>query len=316
MTTATPTALVTGAAGFLGRHIADKLRAEGYHVTAVDRTSTDPRIFCVSLRNWLQNNYQRYDVVVHCAAVVGGRKQIEGDPLELSVNLDLDATLFRWARHARPGRVVYISSSAVYPISRQTKYYHTLLSEDLVMTGDNVDYVNIPDKLYGWTKLMGERLALEACRCGVPVTVVRPFSGYGSDQSADYPFGAFLERALNREDPFTIWGSGRQIRDWIHVDDICDAIMTLVHREVDGPINLGTGRGVSMTDLALMVCKMSGYTPDFKFLSDRPSGVYYRVANTRLLNDYFTHSIELGEGIDRALRDRGEPSHGDSISGD
>ena len=71
-------------------------------------------------------------------------------------------------------------------------------------------------------------LAYHGKRLGVPVTIVRPFSGYGPDQDTTYPFTAFAERAARRADPFDVWGDGQQVRDFVHVTDIVNATLALV----------------------------------------------------------------------------------------
>jgi nucleoside-diphosphate-sugar epimerase len=243
-----------------------------------------------------------FDVVVHCAAVVGGRAKIDGASLDLAVNLELDAALFRWAARARPGRVVYISSSAAYPVMLQTWDDARPLREPAITLHEPI--IGMPDQLYGWSKLTGELLAMRAREAGVPVTVVRPFSGYGEDQSPDYPFAAFAARARNREDPFTIWGSGDQVRDWVHVDDICAAILACIDGGVDGPVNIGTGRGTPMRELARLMCAAAGYEPEFRVLPGQPSGVAYRVADVTRLREVYTPAVSLEEGVRRVFEER------------
>jgi nucleoside-diphosphate-sugar epimerase len=297
-------ALVTGSAGFIGRHMAAALEAAGYDVLGID---LDGPVHWDALDFFNEQPPSEgcarmlprgaFGVVVHAAAVVGGREVIDGDPLAQAVNLELDAAMFRWAARTRPGRVVYLSSSAMYPVGYQGADFHLPLREDMAYTGLAGD----PDQLYGWTKLTGEKLAALARANGVPVTVVRPFSGFGEDQSTDYPFPAFAARARAREDPFTVWGDGRQVRDFIHVDDICAAILTMIRDGIDGPANLGTGRATSMRDLAAMMCAAAGYEPEIKTLPGKPSGVAYRVADVTRMREFYEPAVSLEDGVERAL---------------
>lgn len=294
-------ALVTGASGFLGRKFTAALRHDGWDVWALD-IREGPQVSVDDARDFFCRafNPPRFDLVVHCAAMVGGRAQIEGDPLSLAVNLELDAALFGWARLARPGRILYISSSAVYPVALQDGRNPVPLHEE----DQHLNDPRRPDELYGWVKLTGEILAREARAAGVPVTVVRPFSGYGEDQDDSYPFPKMVARAVNREDPFDVWGSGRQVRDFIHVSDIVAGSLALCARGCDGPVNLGSGHPVSMIDLAGWVCAAAGYEPGIRIEPGKPSGVRYRVADTRrmkqLLGEDFPR-VTLAEGIKRAL---------------
>jgi nucleoside-diphosphate-sugar epimerase len=300
----TGTALVTGAAGFVGRHFTTHLREQGWGVDAVD-TAYAPwltdRIDALEFFSWAESSY---DLVLHCAAVVGGRQVIDHQPLAQAVNLELDAALFRWALRARPGRVVYFSSSAVYPVDYQRAGTFNRLREDLVDGQLGGPTAGVPDQLYGWAKLTGEHLACRARDEGVAVTVVRPFSGYGEDQDDCYPFPAFVDRALRREDPFLIWGNGSQVRDFIHIDDIVATTMELVHRGANGPLNLGSGVGVSMRRLAQMICRQAGYAPAFETVPTAPAGVFYRVASVEKLFAIGPPRVSLDQGIQRALKAR------------
>lgn len=268
------------------------LAAAGYRVHGIDITAGN------DARQYFAGSAPGYDLVVHAAAVVGGRQQIDGDPLSLAVNLELDAAMFRWAARTMPGRVVYLSSSAVYPVALQGPA-GGVLGEDAVTLDGPI--TGTPDALYGWAKLTGERLAGLARTEGLPVTVVRPFSGYGDDQDEVYPFPAMAARARAREDPFVIWGTGGQVRDFIHVDDICAAILAAAGAGIDGPVNLGTGRGTSMLELAGMMCAAAGYQPELRPLPDKPSGVAYRVADVTRMRGFYEPRTALGEGVARIL---------------
>lgn len=281
--------LVTGCDGFIGRHMWRELAWRGHAVDACDlRNGRD----ALSL---FESHADRYDLVVHCAYHVGGRAAIDGEPRLLARNLHLDAALFDWAARTRQGRVLYFSSAAAYPVDLQAGL--RVLREDDIHLGRP----NTPDARYGWAKLTGEHLAAAARETGVPVTVVRPFSGYGEDQDDSYPFRAFVERARRREDPFVVWGPGTQVRDWVHVDDVVHAALAVAEAGTTDPVNLCTGIGTSMFDLARMVCAGAGYHPIVTPQPDRPTGVAYRVGDPGRMSRYWTAKVALDEGIRRAL---------------
>lgn len=294
-------AVVTGHKGFVGRHVWRALGEAGWTVYGIDLRGegggkADARHF------FLTDDRRGVDLVVHCAAVVGGREVIDGAPLALASNLELDAGLFQWALRTRPGRIVYFSSSAAYPAGLQELEAKYRLAEDDIDPHLADGTVGVPDQLYGWTKLTGENLAVRARAEGLAVTVVRPFSGYGPDQDETYPFRAFVERARRREDPFHVWGTGQQVRDFIHISDIVSAALYMAENGIDGPVNLGTGRAVSMLHLARMVCRAAAYSPEILPLAGKPPGVAYRVADTARLNGFYTPKTELEQGILEALR--------------
>jgi nucleoside-diphosphate-sugar epimerase len=284
--------LVSGSAGFLGRHFVAALEARSDDVTGVDiRDGRDAL-------DVFRHGHKTFDVVIHCAAVAPHRSAIDGRALAVGAgNLELDSALFQWAARTRPGRLVYFSSSAAYPVGLQDGNTIGGLEESDIRLVE----VSEPDAIYGAVKLMGERLAAAYRAQGGAVTVVRPFSGYGEDQSADFPFGAFRDRALRREDPFVVWGDGTQVRDWVHVDDLVGAVLAAVDAGVDGPLNIATGIGTSMAELAAMFCAEAGYDPRFEFLTDRPAGVAYRVGDPTLLNEVYTPKVTIAEGVKRAL---------------
>jgi nucleoside-diphosphate-sugar epimerase len=316
-------ALITGDRGFLGRHFSAELKARGYDVVGCDvkvtRSQDCRRLFAEDVR---LRTMPHWDLVVHCAAVVGGRATIDGDPLATAESLSIDAEMFRWAAVARPGRVLYFSSSAAYPVDlqygpspQQKKWLATgqrhapkletfRLHENTIWDDCECSTsrrLDVPDQVYGWSKVTGELLAGRLREARVPVTVVRPFSGYGEDQDDTYPFRAILERVRRREDPLTVWGSGEQVRDWIHVDDVVAGALAVAESGTTDPVNLCTGRATSFLELAGTMATVAGYRPWVQPLEDKPAGVAYRVGDPTRMLLYYEPKVSLEDGIRRAL---------------
>lgn len=309
MVTSKPRALVTGDRGFLGRHFSEALRADGYGVTGLD-TATTMSQDCRDLfrlertHRSLTDLNGRWDLVVHCAAVVGGRAMIENDPLATAESLSIDAEMFRWASVARPGRVLYISSSAAYPVDLQGEFDRdrgTKLHEDSLMIGNGYE-IALPDEIYGWSKVTGELLADRLRRAGVPVTVVRPFSGYGENQDPSYPFRAIIDRvkALEPGQPLELW-CGDCTRDWIHVDDLVQGALAVAESGTEEPVNLCTGRPTSFTELAGLMLRAAGKEAEVRPNPDAPQGVAYRVGDPTRMHEIYRPTVTLEEGIKRAL---------------
>jgi nucleoside-diphosphate-sugar epimerase len=280
--------LLTGASGFVGRHLHRALLDRGDFVVGIDLNPA-PRV--------LERDDERYDLAIHAAAIVGGRASIDGTPLGVGTNLALDAWYMRWLIRTGTPRAVYFSSSAAYPVAlQQPGDVRRLYEEDI-----NLAYMEEPDASYGWAKLTGEKLASYAEAEGCRILIPRPFSGYGEDQADCYPFPAFIARAKRRDDPFEIWGDGSSTRDWIHISDLVGATLALLDADVTGPVNLGWGRATSFDDLAHIVCVAAGYLPQYKHRHDAPRGVHHRVCDpSRMLNHYVPR-ITLEEGVRRAL---------------
>ncbi|MCX5537741.1 NAD-dependent epimerase/dehydratase family protein [Streptomyces sp. NBC_00006] len=288
--------LLTGASGFVGRHLHAALEARGDTVAAIDlKPSND--VHERDALDYFRTSEVRFDLAIHCAALVGGRASIDGSPLGVATNLALDAWYFRWLARTGTSRAVYFSSSAAYPVAlQQPGPIHRLVETDI-----DYEQPGRPDATYGLAKLAGEQLAQYAEAEGCRVSVLRPFSGYGEDQADCYPFPAFIRRARERQDPFEIWGDGTSTRDWIHVDDLVDATLAAIDQDVTGPVNLGWGRATSFDELAGLVTTMSGYNPELKHLPAAPQGVHHRVCDPKKMLDFYSPRISLEEGIQQAL---------------
>jgi nucleoside-diphosphate-sugar epimerase len=295
-------ALITGRAGFIGRNMARTLQRCGWDVHGIDLRDGHHGDCLTRFRH----GSIRYDLVVHCAAHVGGRVDIDGRAAFIAAyNSQLDAAMFEWALRTKPGRIVYFSSSAVYPEMLQGND-HELYSLHGLHEG-MVDHTSpLPaESSYGQVKLWGEYLARQVQAEGIPVHVFRPFSGYGTDQSCDYPFPSFIQRALAREDPFTVWGPGIQVRDFVHVDDCVAAVLATIDQDPNaesGPLNIGTGIGTNFVELAELVTTLAGYSPKIVTMPDMPTGVMHRVADTSRSHRIYQPRITLTEGIERALK--------------
>lgn len=289
--------LITGDKGFVGRHMAAAFRRRGDEVVGVDLVDGFDTL------DWFRSNGSRFDLAVHCAARIGGRAGIDNSPLKVATNLALDAWFFRWLEQSQTRRAVYFSSSAVYPVDLQNDRARLVALTETMVRGGAAN-VGRPDGTYGWGKLTGEQLAVQARRSGCEVLVVRPFSGYGADQALDYPFPSFIRRAIERADPFEIWGDGEQTRDFVHVSDVVGAVLAFLDAgDVDLPVNIGTGRPVSFNELAAMVIEArgGGYRPQIKHLSGWPTGVAYRVADPGRMLRLYRPRVGLEAGIREAL---------------
>ncbi len=323
-------ALVTGSHGFVGRHFVRRLLGNGYEVTGVDALvpgsgarpllewvdslpsgSHDFNEELTDARVWFSQNSDTYfDLVIHLAAVVGGRETIERNPLAVAEDLEIDSAFWRWVVKSSPGHVISFSSSAAYPISMQTASSgDTLLDEnDLTFEGE----LGMPDLTYGWAKMTSEYLGRVVAReYGVKVASYRPFSGYGSDQDANYPFRAICERALRREvdgqGRFFVWGSGDQKRDFVHIDDVVDCVMATYLRITDGTaLNISTGRLTSFKELAKLACNATNWDPEIVGIESRPQGVFSRGGSIIRQNALgFSPKISIEEGVARCIQELG-----------
>lgn len=329
--------LITGGCGFVGRHLSRRLLAEGRTIWIVDDCSTgqhcdtwlpdikDKRRVAeyVTAYNHGQVIFVNADAkdyfsgsaglqtlehpdfgdVFHFAAVVGGRMVIDGNPMAVALDLALDALFFNWATKTKPDRILYASSSAAYPIDLQGENEAVALKESDIKFGGRLGQ---PDMTYGWSKLTGEYLARVAHQhYGLHTACVRPFSGYGEEQDLSYPVPSIALRAAKREMPLTVWGSGRQGRDFVHIDDCIEAIIRTLACVNDGSaVNIGSGRLTDFIGVARLFAELEGYAPEIKPVIDRPVGVHSRYADIRHMQEVldWTPTIGLEEGFKRVLK--------------
>ncbi|MEX0609384.1 MAG: NAD-dependent epimerase/dehydratase family protein [Balneolaceae bacterium] len=266
----------------------------------------DARYFIRALlddENYIQKTYgleiSRFKDVFHFAAIVGGRAKIDGDPMMVALDLSIDAEFFLWVCRQKPERVLYPSSSAAYPVDLQTE------SDAIALSESDIDFKNMgqPDMTYGWSKLTGEYLAHIAAKYyDVSITCIRPFSGYGEDQDLSYPVPAIARRAALKENPFEVWGTGKQGRDFVHIEDVMDCTLLAMEKITDGTaINIGSGKLTSFLDIIEVFTSFAGYSPDIKTLLDKPVGVHSRYADMSFVDEKlgWKPKLSLEEGMRR-----------------
>ena len=249
----------------------------------------------------------KFDIVIHLAAVVGGRAMIEENLLRVGIDIAIDSLFFDWlvTLHYKPKKVVYASSSSIYPIHLQTRKIRKALKEKDVDFAK--DFIGKPDLTYGWSKLTGEYLARIAWdKYKQNIIIMRPFSGYGEDQDLSYPVPSLMSQVAHKKNPVKVWGTGNQGRDFIHISDCVRAYELLLKQETDKLIvsNLGSGKLTTFNELIHLAVKTGGYKPKIKPLIDKPVGVQYRYADMKRSSLYklgWRQLITLREGLTRVI---------------
>ena len=235
--------------------------------------------------------------------MVGGREMIENNPLVVAEDLSIDSMYWRWATKSRPKKTICFSSSAAYPIEFQRPGNYRLLTEDMISFESRL---GMPDMSYGWAKLTHEYLAqLAYQKYGIKSVSYRPFSGYGEDQDISYPFPSICRRILeNRGAPkIQVWGTGDQMRDFIHIDDCVAGVIGTMDKVDDGSaINLSTGILTSFKQFARMAAGLCGYSPEVVGNSTKPEGVFARGGDTGLQRRMgFQYKTSFSDGTKAAL---------------
>ena len=259
------TVLVTGGSGLIGSHIIRLLLKRGANV----RTVIHERPLPLDLEGKIeviQGDLQEPETcrqavknvkhVFHCAAFVGGVKQnVEHPATMITRNLLINSNVIEYACQAGVERYAFMSCSCVYPDIEGE------LSEDMAWTAPPP-----PGAIhFGWSKRIGE-LQAQAYHeeYGLKVAIVRPGNSYGPgdlyDEYRSHVIPALIMKAVGRQKPFKIWGSGTSKRDFIYAEDVAEGtIMALERYAVADPINLSTGKPVSINELAQLILRLSGY---------------------------------------------------------
>lgn len=254
--------VVTGAAGFLGAHIARRLVREGHEVAGFDQqTVSEPHVRGIEgdLRDLVavENAVFRQDVVCHVGAI--GDVYLAGDHPALAAEVNVAGSANVGIAAARHGaRVVYASTWEVYgqPV------YEPI----------DEDHPCRPDHPYSITKLAGERLLVAADHLhGVPVIALRLGTAYGVGLRPNSVFRIFLDRA-RRGEPLTVQGDGSQGRQFTHASDLAQAFSLACSSEVHGTIlNVIAPQTVSIKELAELV--IARHPTELRFGAARPGDV-------------------------------------------
>lgn len=289
--------LVTGGASFIGSHLVDRLVEAGARVRVVDDLSsgrreniaghiTDGSVEFVhgDLRNTAvaRTVLAEIQTVFHLAADHGGRGYVDLHQAGPASNLLLDGLVFFEALKAGVDKVVYGSSGCVYPNALQGDPEKVLyLKEDLVQPPYDAD------NLYGWAKLMAE-LTLKAYHVehGLASASCRYFTVYGPRGQENHAVIAMIARAFVGQDPFEVWGDGRQVRNWTFVDDIVKGTLLAGEHIDDGTaVNIGTMERIRVIDAVYEVLRYSGHKAVIKLLPEMPTGPLNRVADNSLAEE-------------------------------
>jgi UDP-glucose 4-epimerase len=301
--------LVTGGAGFIGSNLVDALLARGNEVTVVDDLSTGRRqnldgalaagaaLIETDIRDAdamvCLAKERRPEVIFHLAAQIDVRKSIADPAFDASINVGGTANVLEAARAAAARRVVFSSTGGA--IYGEGEGQELPLAEDAPLA---------PEAPYGQSKFAGEGyLALYERLYGLSGVSLRLGNVYGLRQDPLGEAGVvaiFCGRLRAGERP-TVFGDGRQTRDYIHVGDVVAAMLAAAESEVTGPINIGTGRETDVLELVRRLAELGG-AEDFepKFAPPRTGEVQ------RISIDPARAARELGwraeTGLEQGLR--------------
>lgn len=299
--------LITGGAGFIGSHILDRLLTEGAHVTVADnlfsgvledvlaiwkkhgfeyRGDTAKEVLEVGPQRFVFCDLEQQDqarrvmkgqeIVIHEAAVIGGRGFVDTRQADCCGSFAINHSVFKAAHAEGVDRVHYASTACVYPDFLQNEYdSQYLLKEDDAFREGTANC----DRAYGWAKFMGE-LELQSYReqYGMRGSICRYITAYGDRQNDTHAIIALIRRAVEKNDPYVVWGTGEQDRDFTFVDDIVEGTLLATEKITDGTaVNLGTAVRYKIKDTVQMIFDIVGWRPkQLVFDASKPVGVLSR----------------------------------------
>ena len=314
--------LVTGGASFIGSHLVDKLVNLGSKVTVIDNLSSGKK---ENLSNsWDKIEFKKNDleyitkseldglfkdqeIVFHLAAVHGGRGFITMHPADVSSNFSIDHHVFEGCKDSNVKNMVFASTACVYPTELQKEIGsdYTLKEED--SNPLNLDKNMSADIEYGWEKLMSE-MQLHAFRkqYGLRGCPIRFVTAYGPRENETHAIIALIYKALEKMDPFEIWGDGKQERDFTYVEDIVSGSILAGEKISDmTPINLGTGQRYPIIDVVKMICSVLNWEPtEFKFDTTKPTGALSRALDNSRAKELlgWKPQFSLKEGLEKTIK--------------
>jgi dTDP-glucose 4,6-dehydratase len=309
------TILVTGGAGFIGsnfvRHMLEKYTS--YKVLVLDclNYAGNPANFNNGVKSsprfsfWYGNIcnpeivnslVSQADVVVHMAAETHVARSIYDNAIFFQTDvLGTQVIANAVLKNKNVERFIHISTSEVYG---------TALAEPM-----NEDHPLNPTTPYAGAKAGADRLVYSYyITYGIPAVIIRPFNNYGPYQHLEKVIPRFITSAL-LDEPLTIHGDGKSLRDWLYVQDHCDALDRIIHadlKKVKGRvINLGTGRDASVETIGHMVLDMLGKSKALlTYVGERPGQVKRHISSTEMAKELvdWQPSTSFEQGLEMTMR--------------
>ena len=300
--------LITGASGMVGKHLVDMCLQKGYFVKGTD-IRYDERYS--EEKYWGENfdfqhgnlnNYQRclelvddVDVVFHVAGVKGSPKRAAEQPNDyFTPMLQMNTNMAEAARIAGVEWYVYTSTIGVYQpaeVFKEDDVWKTFPSEN--------------DKYAGWVKRLGE-LQLDCFETHYGLknySIVRPANIYGEYDNfgeESTVIASLVKKGCN-DKLLSVWGDGTPIRDFIHAEDVARGILMSYENKITEPINLGSGDGVRIRDIASIVA--THYGKEIEYDVTKPNGDNKRLMDMTRADSYGFHpKVDLETGIKRVIK--------------
>ena len=311
--------LVTGGASFIGSHLVDELIKFGSHVTVIDDLSSGSLMNINQVRekvdfikhdlrfmSEVEQHFGSVNIVFHLAAIHGGRGFIETQQSQMLDNLNIDTNVMKMAKNNGVNILAHASSACAYPINLQENESdrNLLIETQASMSKPGKAF---PDGVYGWTKLMGEFQLETLATQSFKGRSARIFTAYGERENLSHAAIALIAKSELKIDPFPVWGSGTQTRNFTHVSDTVKGLLYLGSDERDlefDVFNVGMNQHFTVNEFIEEIhTQLKWHPKEWNFQIDKPVGVASRASDNSKFEEIFgwQPSVGLREGIKKTI---------------
>ena len=302
--------LVTGGAGFIGVNLIKRLLSEGANIRATLHSKgpviIDDRVDYIKgdlrLEEFCTEAVDGVDYIFMCAANTSGAKVMATTPLvHLTPNMLMNIQMLQAAYSAGVSKFLFVSTNTVYP-----------LTDFAVKESDVTNEFYESYHIVAWMKRFTEIVCdMYSTRIKNPMktVVVRPGNLYGPYDKFDWEkskvIPAIIRRAIERHDPFEVWGDGMDLKDFLYIDDLIDGLILAMERINEfEPINLASGIPVTIRDVLGEILKSAEYEDaDIQYDATKPSMIPKRMIDISLAKKQlgFNPKVNLEDGIQRTV---------------
>jgi len=307
--------LVTGGTGMIGSHLAEMLVDQGAKVRITEHVNKASEIFSSDYLKKLEVVRadltkatdselitKGVDFVFQLGAVLTGVLGNFERPVQMfTPNVLIQTNMIEAARKNDVERFLFTSSACIYSSEISLPF-----KEEDGMNGQ-------PDKnneAHAWAKRIGEIQAkYYSQEYGINVGIVRPFNTYGPRDNfhprTSHVIASLIRKAEEKQNPFKIWGNGQSTRDFVFVTDTARGMMEVLEKYPKAdPINIATGRHISILDLVKLILKASDHKAEIVYEKDKPSGQKDRYGSTEKAEKIlgFRTQVSLEEGIEKTVK--------------
>ena len=302
--------LVTGASGFVGRHLVDRLTTLGAHVRGSVHTKKAPRQdqsveyvqADLTMRAECHRLTENIDYVFMAAANTSGAAVIDSTPLvHLTPNLVMNAYILEAAYASDVKKFCFISSNTVYPLT------------DFAVREEDANF-EFFDKYFivGWMKQFSEvmcEMYSKHVKNPMATLIVRPGNLYGPYDKYTWTeskvIAALIRRAVERQDPFVVWGDGNDLKDFLYIDDFVDGLLRSFACSTDFEVfNIGSGQPVTIREVLAEILSAANYSEaSVEYDSTKPTMIPKRMINIDQMRARcdWSPKVPLSEGIRRTV---------------